>query len=193
MPRAKLRVGVSSCLLGLEVRWDGEHKRDAFVADVLGRLVELVPVCPELELGMGVPREPIRLVGAAAAPRVVGNESGRDHTEAMLRFAEERVRELERLDLAGYVTKEDSPSCGLARVRVWPARGGRPRRDGVGMFTRVLTARMPLLPVEEEGRLRDPKLRESFIERVFAYGRRRRAVARRAEIHIRRRRRRSAS
>jgi uncharacterized protein YbgA (DUF1722 family)/uncharacterized protein YbbK (DUF523 family) len=174
----KLRLGVSACLLGRKVRYDGQHKRDAFVADVLGPFVEWVPVCPELEVGMGVPREPIRLVGTAAAPRLLGERSGKDHTRAMLEFAEVRVRELERLDLHGYVTKRDSPSCGLERVRVHGPRGGAPRRDGVGMFVRVLAARMPLLPIEEEGRLNDPALRESFVERIFAHARWKGAVAR---------------
>lgn len=178
MARTKLRLGVSACLLGQKVRYDGQHKRDAFVADVLGPFAEWVPVCPELEVGMGVPREPIRLVGSAAAPRLVAERSGKDHTEAMLRFAEARVRELRKLDLDGWVAKKDSPSCGLERVRVHGARGGPPRRDGVGMFVRVLAARMPLLPIEEEGRLEDPALRESFIERVFAYARWKAAVAR---------------
>ncbi len=178
MASAKLRLGVSACLVGRKVRYDGQHKRDAFVADVLGPFVEWVPVCPELEVGMGVPREPIRLVGTSAAPRLVAERSGTDHTDAMLRFAEARVRELEQLDLAGYVTKKDSPSCGLERVRVHPARGGTPRRDGVGLFVRVLAARLPLLPVEEEGRLNDPALRESFVERIFAHARWKAAVAR---------------
>ncbi len=178
MPRAKLRVGVSSCLLGRKVRWDGEHRRDAFVADVLGPFVEWVPVCPELEIGMGVPREPVRLLGAAAEPRLVGVESGTDHTAAMLRFAEGRVRELERLGLDGFVTKKDSPSCGMKRVRIWPAEGGAPRREGVGAFARVLMARMPLLPVEEERRLGDQAARESFVERIFAHARWRNAIER---------------
>jgi uncharacterized protein YbgA (DUF1722 family)/uncharacterized protein YbbK (DUF523 family) len=177
MPRVRLRLGVSSCLLGRKVRYDGQHKRDAFLVDVLGAFVEWVPVCPELEVGMGVPREPIRLVGTAAAPRLVAERSGADHTDAMLRFAAARVRELEALGLDGYVTKKDSPSCGMERVRVHGGRGGPPRRDGVGMFARVLTERLPLLPVEEEGRLNDPALRESFVERVFAYARWKAALA----------------
>ncbi|HET8539869.1 MAG TPA: DUF523 and DUF1722 domain-containing protein [Anaeromyxobacter sp.] len=177
MPRTRLRLGVSSCLLGREVRYDGQHRRDAFVVEVLGAFVEWVPVCPELELGMGVPREPIRLVGTAAAPRLVAERSGKDHTAAMLRFAAARVRELEALGLHGYVTKKDSPSCGMVRVRVHGARGGPPRRDGVGMFARVLVDRIPLLPIEEEGRLSDPALRESFVERIFAYARWKAAAA----------------
>ncbi len=174
--RAKLRLGVSSCLLGRKVRYDGQDRRDPFVVDVLGRFFEWVPVCPELEVGMGVPREPIRLVGSAAAPRLVAERSGTDHTEAMRRFAERRVRELSKLDLAGYVTKEGSPSCGMARVQVHGPRGGAPRRDGVGLFARVLLERLPFLPVVEEEALHDPGLRESFIERVLAYARRKAAV-----------------
>jgi len=175
--RAKLRLGVSACLLGRKVRYDGQHKRDPFLVDVLGPFVEWVPVCPEHELGLGVPREPIRLVGDPAAPRLVGERSGRDHTDPMRRLAEARARELARLDLDGYVTKKDSPSCGMERVRVHGGRGGPPRRAGVGAFAAVLLARLPLLPVEEEGRLGDPALRESFVERIFAHARWRRGVS----------------
>ena len=177
MARARIRIGVSSCLLGRKVRYDGQHKRDDFLTEGLAPFVEWVPVCPEQELGLGVPREPVRLLGSAAAPRLVAERSGKDHTEAMRRLAEARVRELEGLDLSGYVTKKDSPSCGMERVRVHSPRGGPPRRDGVGAFAAVLLARMPLLPVEEEGRLHDPALRESFVERIFAYARWKAAVA----------------
>ncbi len=185
MQRPKLRVGASACLLGRKVRYDGQHKRDAFLVEVLDAFVEWVPVCPELELGLGVPREPIRLVGDPAAPRLVAEKSGRDLTVAMRTLAEARVAELEKLDLTGYVTKKDSPSCGMERVRVHPARKGPPRREGVGAFVRVLLERQPLLPVEEEGRLHDPALRESFIERLFAYARWKAALAagmRRADL-----------
>ena len=173
----KPRLGASACLLGQEVRYDGQHKRSAFLVDVLGAFVEWVPVCPELELGLGVPREPIRLVGRADAPRLVAERSGADHTEAMLRHARARVRELEALDLAGYVTKKGSPSCGMERVPVHGGKGGPPRRDGVGLFARVLREAMPLLPVEEEGRLEDPARRECFVEAIFAYARWKAAVA----------------
>ncbi len=171
MARARLRIGVSSCLLGKKVRYDGQHKRDDFLTEVLAQFSEWVPVCPELELGLGVPREPIRLVGRSEAPRLVAERSGADHTEAMRAYAERRVAELAAEDLDGYVTKKDSPSCGMERVRVHTPKGGPPRRDGVGAFARVLLDRLPLLPVEEEGRLHDPALRESFVERVFAYAR----------------------
>ncbi len=165
-----LRVGVSACLLGHEVRYDGGHKRDRFLTDTLARWVEWVPVCPEVELGMGVPRETIRLEGDPASPRLIAPQSGTDHTDAMRRLADRRVGALARLRLDGYVLKKDSPSCGMERVRVF-GESGRPARTGVGAFARVLLERLPLLPVEEEGRLTDPVLRENFVERLFAHRR----------------------
>jgi uncharacterized protein YbbK (DUF523 family) len=173
---APLRLGISACLLGHEVRHDGGHKRDSFLADTLGRFVEWVPVCPEVELGLGVPREPIRLEGDPAAPRLVAANSRRDLTRAMTRLARMRAEQLARLDLVGYVLKADSPSCGLERVRVH-RDGGRPLRRGTGLFARALVERLPLLPIEEEGRLRNAALRESFVARVLAYARWKGAVA----------------
>jgi uncharacterized protein YbgA (DUF1722 family)/uncharacterized protein YbbK (DUF523 family) len=169
-PPERLRVGVSSCLLGQEVRWNGAHKRDAWLVTTLGRFVEWVPVCPELEIGLGVPREPIRLEGDPAEPRLVGADSRTDLTERMQAFAARRVEALAALDLCGYVLKSDSPSCGMERVKVHGPALGRPKQ-GVGLFARALVLRLPLLPVEEEGRLHDAGLRESFIERVFAFRR----------------------
>src|SRR5205823_12948479 len=169
LPTAPLRLGISACLLGQAVRYDGGHKRDPFLERTLGRFVEWVPVCPEVELGLGVPREPIRLEGDPAAPRLVAAKSRRDLTRAMTRFARARAAELARLDLVGYVFKKDSPSCGLERVRVHG--GGRPRRRGTGLFARALMERLPLLPVEEEGRLGDAALRARFVERAFAHAR----------------------
>ena len=171
----RLRLGVSSCLLGEQVRFDGGHKHDRFLTDLLGRYVEWVPVCPELEIGMGVPREAVRLEGEVDAPRMVGVRSRHDHTTAMRRFAAARVRQLASLDLHGYVFKKGSPSCGMERVRVY-GQGGMPARNGRGLFAAAFMTALPLLPVEEEGRLNDPVLRENFIERVFAY-RRWRALA----------------
>jgi uncharacterized protein YbgA (DUF1722 family)/uncharacterized protein YbbK (DUF523 family) len=167
----RLRIGISACLLGQEVRYDGGHKRDAFLTDTLGRWVEWVPVCPEVEIGLGVPRESIRLEGSVEAPRLIAPRSGADLTERMRRWARARVAALERHDLVGYVLKKDSPSCGMERVRVHGGRGGMPARLGVGAFARVLMEHFPLLPVEEEGRLNDPRLRENFVERLFAYAR----------------------
>ncbi len=166
-----LRLGVSSCLLGAEVRFDGGHKRDRFLTEVLAPYVEWVPVCPEVEAGMGVPREPVRLVGDPAAPRMIGVSSGIDHTAAMRRFAAARIRALAALDLCGYVLKKDSPSCGLERVRVYAPAGGGPPRRGRGLFAASFIDAYPAIPVEEEGRLNDPMLRENFIERVFCYRR----------------------
>ena len=173
---APLRLGISACLLGQAVRYDGGHKRDPFLAATLGRFVEWVAVCPEVEIGLGVPREPIRLEGEPAAPRLVAANSRRDLTRAMTRFARARAAELARLDLVGYVFKKDSPSCGLERVRVH-GDGGRSRRRGTGLFARAVMARLPLLPVEEEGRLRDASLRASFVARVLAYARWKAALA----------------
>jgi len=166
----RLRLGVSSCLLGEHVRFDGGHKHDRFLTDVLGPYVEWVPVCPELEVGMGVPREAVRLEGDVEAPRMVGTRTQNDHTTAMRRFAAARVRQLASLDLQGYVFKKGSPSCGIERVRVYGG-GGMPSRGGRGLFAAAFMRSLPLLPVEEEGRLHDPVLRESFIERVFAHRR----------------------
>jgi uncharacterized protein YbgA (DUF1722 family)/uncharacterized protein YbbK (DUF523 family) len=164
---------VSSCLLGNEVRFDGQHKRDAFLVEELGRFMELVPVCPEVEVGMGVPRETVRLERQGRSLRMIAPASGTDWTERMTGWAEERVRRLAALDLSGYVLKKDSPSCGMERVRVYPGagKGGPPEKSGRGLFAAALMAELPLLPVEEEGRLHDARLREAFVERVFAYRR----------------------
>lgn len=164
------RIGISSCLLGEEVRYDGGHQCDLFLVQTLGAFVEWVPVCPELEVGMGVPREPVRLVRAGGRLRMVGERSRRDWTTAMQRYARRRLAQLGALDLAGYVLKSKSPSCGMERVKVYGG-GGAPSRNGRGLFAEALMAAWPLLPVEEEGRLNDPALREHFIERVFAYAR----------------------
>jgi uncharacterized protein YbgA (DUF1722 family)/uncharacterized protein YbbK (DUF523 family) len=171
-----LRIGVSSCLLGQNVRWDGGHKRDRFLTDELGPFVEWVPVCPEVELGLGTPRPTVRLVRRAEAVRMVEPKSGADHTDAMRAYARRRVRELDRADLSGYVLKKDSPSCGMERVKVY-AESGAGARDGRGLFAEALLERFPQLPVEEEGRLGDPRLRENFVVRLFAYRRLRRLFA----------------
>ncbi|BDG10684.1 YbgA family protein [Anaeromyxobacter paludicola] len=170
------RLGISACLLGHNVRWDGGQKRSRFLADVLGAHVDWVPVCPELELGLGVPRETLRLVGLPSRPRLVAPRSGQDHTEAMESLAAARAEALAKEDLCGFVLKKDSPSCGLERVRVY-RESGVPLKDGAGVFARALRARLPALPVEEEGRLEDSALRERFVERVFALRRWKDALA----------------
>jgi uncharacterized protein YbgA (DUF1722 family)/uncharacterized protein YbbK (DUF523 family) len=178
---APIRIGVSTCLLGQPVRWDGGHKRDAFLADQLAPFVEWVPVCPELEIGLGVPRETIRLERHDGALRLVASRSGADHTQRMQHFAQRRVRELERLDLCGYVLKKSSRSCGLERVPVRNEKGV-PEKNGRGVFAQVLLDAAPSLPVEEEGRLNDPRLRENWIERVFAFRRLRSLFAGRFDL-----------
>ena len=165
-----IRVGISSCLLGEEVRFDAGHKRDRYLTDVLADYFEWVPVCPEVELGLGTPREPVRLERDGDEVRMRGIDSRTDHTRAMQRFSARRARELEAEGLAGYVLKSKSPSCGMERVRVY-GRKGMPMKTGRGLFAEALQARFPHLPVEEEGRLHDPHLRENWIERVFAYRR----------------------
>ena len=164
------RIGVSRCLLGEEVRYDGGHKLDRFLTDVLGRYVEWVPICPEVEAGLGTPREAMRLLGLPQHPRLVTIKNGTDHTRALETMAANRIEELKRLDLAGYVFKKGSPSCGIERVRIYNEEGVV-SRNGVGLFARAFIEQFPLIPVEEEGRLCDSTLRENFIERVFCYRR----------------------
>lgn len=163
----RVRLLISACLLGENVRYDGQHKYDPFLVETLGRHVEWVRVCPEADCGMPIPRPSMHLVGDAAAPRLI-SRTGEDLTEMMERFTAREVERLAGLGLCGYVCKKDSPSSGMTRVKVYDPRGGAPTRTGAGLFTRALMARLPLLPVEEEGRLHDPGLREAFIERIFA-------------------------
>lgn len=164
-----LRIGISSCLLGDEVRFDGGHKRDLFLTKTLAPYVEWVRVCPEVEVGMGVPREPLRLVNRDGEIRMITTRTGIDHSDAMRAYAARRTKALASMDLRGYVLKKDSPSCGMERVKVYG--GAAAARTGVGLYAEVLKARFPSLPIEEEGRLTDPVLRENFIERVFAFDR----------------------
>ncbi|MBM3750228.1 MAG: DUF523 and DUF1722 domain-containing protein [Acidimicrobiia bacterium] len=164
-----IRVGVSSCLLGQQVRYDGGHKRSDFVADILGARVTFVPVCPEVELGLGTPRPTLRLIRRGDDVRMVMAD-GRDFTDSMRTYARRRVERLKDDDLAGYVLKKDSPSCGLTRVKVYEETG-IPTKSGRGVYAEALLERWPHLPVEEEGRLQDEALRENFLERVSAYHR----------------------
>ncbi|UCG63295.1 MAG: DUF523 and DUF1722 domain-containing protein [Candidatus Zixiibacteriota bacterium] len=165
-----MKVGISTCLLGQKVRFDGGHKRDRYITDILGDFFRFIPVCPELEIGMGVPREAVRLEGTADLPRMVGTRSGKDWTLRMNRYTERRVRRRDLSDICGYILKKDSPSCGMERVRIYDS-SGVPQRNAVGLFAAGLIKEHPLLPVEEEGRLNDLKLRENFIVRVFGYSR----------------------
>jgi uncharacterized protein YbgA (DUF1722 family)/uncharacterized protein YbbK (DUF523 family) len=164
---AKPRVGISSCLLGEQVRYDGGHKRDRFLSDTFGRFVEWVPVCPEVECGLPIPRESMHLEGDPTSPRLVTTRTHVDHAERMLRWAERRLDELAGLDLCGFIFKTNSPSSGMRGIRVYDEKGV-PHKVGVGLFARAFMARFPLLPVEDEGRLHDAGIRENFIERLFA-------------------------
>ena len=163
----KPRVGISSCLLGHLVRFDGGHRREPLLSKEVGKLVEWIPVCPEFEVGMGVPREPVRLEGSRKSARMIGEGSRRDWTRRMESYARRRVRQLKRTGISGFVLKQNSPSCGLKGVPlIGPSQ--RTRKVGQGLFAQALMSEMPLLPTAEEGHLRNPTLREGFLKRVFA-------------------------
>lgn len=166
----RIRLGISSCLLGERVRYDGGHKLDPFLTRTVGRYVEWVPVCPEAGSGLPVPRDAMRLMGGPSRPRLVTIDSGIDHTDRLLGWAKKKLARLEPLDLCGFVLKSRSPSCGLRAVKIFTKRG-RPSGSGPGLFAGALMDRFPLLPVEDEERFRDPVLRENFIERLFVYKR----------------------
>lgn len=176
MPEDKIRLGISSCLLGEKVRFDGGHKLDRLIVATMGDAVEWVPVCPEVELGLPTPRPALRLVGDPDSPRLVFSKGGEDITERMQAWAARRVRELEKENLCGFIFKSRSPSSGMERVKLYD-RNGIPQGKGVGLFARAFMEHFPLLPVEEDGRLHDPKLRENFIESIFTLKRWRDALA----------------
>lgn len=168
MNEKPVRIGVSSCLLGMKVRFDGNHKLDHYLTEVLDTYFEFIPSCPEVEIGMSIPRETIRLVGKSGNPKLVAPGSGNDYTDEMNRYSKKRIEYLSKKRIHGYIFKSNSPTCGMERVRVYD-KNNVPSKNGVGLFARVLMENNPLLPFEEEGRLRDTNIRENFIERVFAY------------------------
>jgi uncharacterized protein YbgA (DUF1722 family)/uncharacterized protein YbbK (DUF523 family) len=172
----KIRLGISSCLLGEKVRYDGGQKLDHFITETLGKFVEFVPVCPEVECGLGIPREAMHLAAAPDGPRLVTVRTGVDHTERMRAWAQKRVVELEQEDLCGFIFKSDSPSSGMERVKIYSAKG-MADKTGVGLFAQEFMQHFPLLPVEEEGRLHDPGLRENFLESLFTMKRWRETLA----------------
>ena len=172
LEREPIRLGVSSCLLGAAVRYDGGHKHFHYLTDVVGKWFELVPVCPEVEFGLGVPRPPIRLVPGGDNPRLVEVESGEDLTERMESFAREKIMQLKRAGLDGFILKGASPSCGVEGVKVF-GQDEKPSRTGVGVFANVLMRRWPELPVAEDGWLEEPDRRRDFFERVLRHHRRR--------------------
>ena len=160
------RIGISSCLLGNEVRWNAGHKLDKYLTRTLGKFVEYVPVCPEVEVGLGTPRESMRLVGDPENPRLITFKSKTDHTDRMLTWAKKRVKELEKEDLCGFIFKSDSPSSGMIRVKVYNDKG-MPHKVGIGIFARAYMEHFPLIPVEDDGRLNDPLIRENFMLQIF--------------------------
>ena len=172
----RVRLGISSCLLGNAVRWNAGHKMDRYLTRTLGQFVDYVPVCPEIEAGFGVPRESMRLVGDPDNPRLITFKTKTDKTDQMLRWARKRVKELEKEDLHGFIFKSDSPSSGMIRVKVYTEKG-MPVKKGVGMFAREFMAHFPLIPAEDDGRLHDAKIRENFIERIFTLRRWRETIS----------------
>ena len=177
----KFKIGISSCLLGNEVRWNSGHKLDKYLTNTLGQFVEYVPVCPEVEAGFGVPRESFRLVGDPDAPRLITFKSKTDHTDRMVTWAKKRVRELEKEDLCGFIFKSDSPSSGMIRVKVYNEKG-MPHKVGIGIFARAFMEHFPLIPVEDDGRLNNPLIRENFILQIFTMKRWRDNMARKPSM-----------
>lgn len=169
-PETMIPVGVSACLIGERVRWNGGHQLNHFIKEILGTFFRFIPVCPEYECGLGVPREPLRLVGDPVAPRIMTNRTRIDITEKMTSWAENRVEELRAHDLCGFIFKGKSPSSGLYKVKVYNDKG-YPVNQGTGIFARAFVDAFPLVPVEEDGRLCDDAIRENFIERIFVFKR----------------------
>lgn len=168
-PIDRPRIGISSCLLGQSVRYDSGHKRDSYIVDVLGKYFEYFPVCPEVGIGMSIPRPPIRLTGDPSRPRAVGvRDDALDVTDMLIEYAHGVMKKRPRL--SGYIFKRGSPSCGMERVKVYNDKG-MPGGTSSGLYAKIVMESMPLMPVEEEGRLNDPVLRESFVERVYVFDR----------------------
>lgn len=165
-----MKIGISACLLGERVRYDGENKRDRYITDTLGNYFEWVPVCPEVEYGLPVPREPMHLVGDQASPSLVTVRTRIDHTEGMKRWIADKLRELERKDLCGFIFKSKSPSSGIGGVNIY-SPAGIPINKGKGLFGGAFMSSFRLVPVIDDERLHNPTLRENFIEQVFVYSR----------------------
>jgi len=167
----KIKIGVSSCLLGEEVRWNGGHKKDRYVQGVLDKYFDYVPVCPEVDVGMGTPRETVALYGTLKSHKMISKKSQTDWTGKMTNYINGRISELGKIDLCGYIFKSKSPSCGIGRVPIYSEFGNSKVRHGPGMFASAFIKTLPLIPVEDEGRLHDPVIRENFIVRVFCFNR----------------------
>lgn len=166
----KIKLGVSSCLLGEEVRYDAGHKHNTYINKTLATYFDFISVCPEVGCGLPIPRPAMRLIGDSLNPRLITTHTKEDYTDQMKVFCQNKVKELAQEDLCGFIFKKDSPSSGLYRVKIY-SENGTSVRSGRGIFARYFTEEYPLLPIEEEGRLSDPDLRENFIESVFYYRR----------------------
>ena len=165
----KIKIGVSSCLIGEKVRWNGDHKQNYFVREVLANYFEYVSVCPEMEVGMGVPRETVALYGNLEKSRMISKKTQTDWTRPMKNYIKDRLKSLTHDDLCGYIFKSKSPSCGLGRIPVYSEFGSNKVRHGSGMFAQAFTKAFPIVPTEDEGRLNDPRIRENFIVKVFSF------------------------
>jgi uncharacterized protein YbgA (DUF1722 family)/uncharacterized protein YbbK (DUF523 family) len=168
---SKIKIGISSCLLGNKVRYDGQHKFDHFLAETLGAFMDYIPVCPEVECGLPVPRDAMRLVGDPENPRLVTIKTKTDFTDQMKSWGAKKLDELASENLCGFIFKAKSPSSGMERIKIYPIAGGVAQKNGTGIFADMFMKKFPHLPVEDDGRLHDPEIRENFIERVFAYKR----------------------
>ena len=164
---SKLKIGVSSCLLGEEVRWNGDHKKDRYIRDVLGNYFEYVSICPEVDVGMGTPRETVALYGTLENQKIIGKKSQTDWTMKMKQYTNDRIFKLSKENLCGYIFKSKSPTCGIGKVPIYSEFGSNKIKHGHGMFARSFLKAFPMIPIEDEGRLHDPKIRENFIVRVF--------------------------
>lgn len=167
----KIKIGVSSCLIGEKVRWNGDHKQNRYVKDTLCKFFEYTPVCPEVEVGMGTPRETVALYGTLENPKMLSRKTQTDWTQKMNRYTKNRIKDLSKDDLCGYIFKSKSPSCGLGRIPVYDENDRSKARHGAGIFADAFIKANPFIPTEDEGRLRDPKIRENFIVRVFCFSR----------------------
>ena len=167
----KIKIGVSSCLIGEKVRWNGDHKQDRYVREILSKYFEYIPVCPEVEVGMGVPRETVALYGDPEKPSMISKKTQTDWTKPMGKYIKSRINTLSADDLCGYIFKSKSPSCGMSRVPLYSEFGSHKVKHGPGMFANAFINSFPLVPTEDEGRLNDPRIRENFIVRVFSFKR----------------------
>jgi uncharacterized protein YbgA (DUF1722 family)/uncharacterized protein YbbK (DUF523 family) len=169
--KQKIKIGVSGCLIGEKVRWNGDHKQDRYVKNILSKYFEYVSICPEVEVGMGTPRETVALYGSLEKPKMISKNTQTDWTAKMNRYIKDRIANLKNDDLCGYIFKSKSPSCGLSRIPVYDESDKSKARHGAGLFADAFIRTNPFVPVEDEGRLNDPKIRENFIIRIFCFSR----------------------